>query len=308
MTLALHRAKFELAGMVSEQGILGGVWFSNRGVAVPKAIRLQGDRLLWSSDDYREADPKGMLEAFIRIGDAADVLRFAGRFGILGICEHGLPASHNPAPPGYPTVRFWEPCRPLGWMDGNGECWEPLDRWFFFAGEARALLNIAENLRRGLAGSPDDWRAIYANHPKESVDELCEALGRSVKAGRHYISFLLWEWLTWGNLKPALHWPTDETQPSLVMQTGGTFGFLGLELLSALTGAHSIAACSGCGTPYLAERRPRPDRRNFCPACGPRVAARLRQRDHRARRQREPGARRSLVEKRQRLAAAEAEG
>ena len=42
---------------------------------------------------YKE--PKGMLNAFTRIKNLQDVVRFARRFGVLGICHHGLPDTHD---------------------------------------------------------------------------------------------------------------------------------------------------------------------------------------------------------------------
>jgi len=260
--------------MVDEEGFLGNAELSPQAAAAPAYVRLDGDRLVWSWFDPAdaakrptEADPKGMLDGFIKIRDGAGVLRFARRYGVLGICEHGLPASHNP--PGQ--------CYPLGW-DGLGAC-EPVDRWLHFAGQARAMVAIAAHLRQDKPGTADDWRAVFAAYPREQIDALCERLAQLVDTGRFYLRHVLHEWLTWGDVRPTLHWPIDEEAPSLSF-TGGTFGLLGVQLLFAIAAAHQLAICSGCGTPYL-RNKPRRKRRNFCENCGEKVASRLRQRDRR---------------------------
>jgi len=267
--------------MVSEEGFLGDARLGSQRAVVPAYVHLEGDRLVWSylhlEEHWHEADPKGMLDAFVRIQDGAGALRFALRYGVLGICEHGLPATHNPPPlepRGTGIAATW--CYPLGWR--KSLCWEPLDRWFHFAGQARAMIAIAANLRQDKPGLANDWLAVFAAHPRQKVDALCQRLGQSVEAGRFYIRSLLLEWLTWGNVRPELNWPVLQQSPSLSF-TGGTFGLLGVQMLFAIAAAHSIALCSGCGTPYLRKHKPRPDRRNFCPSCGKEVASRLRQRD-----------------------------
>lgn len=274
--------------MVSEQGFLGDASLSSSKAGIPAYVELKGNRLLWTWWDPadptkapHEAEPKGMLDTFVRIQDGPAVLRFARRYGVLGICEHGLPASHNPPPPSPAgSSRVWW-CYPLGWSEDV--CWEPLDRWYYFAGLARALVAIAANFRQNKPGSADDWRAVFAAHPRERIDALCERLGQLVESGRFYLGNVLLEWLAWGNVRPALDWPVVNEAPSLSF-TGGTFGILGIQLLFAIAGAHSVAICSGCGVPYLRKYKPRPDRRNFCLKCGEKTASRLRQRDYQQKR------------------------
>ncbi len=70
-------------------------------------IRLDesGEWLLWKQWDHKtNSKPKtinfdGMLDRFIKLVTAEDVLKFAKRYGPLGICHHGLPSSHNSPPP-----------------------------------------------------------------------------------------------------------------------------------------------------------------------------------------------------------------
>lgn len=43
------------------------------------------------------------------------------------------------------------------------------------------------------------------------------------------------------------------------------------------------AICFNCDRRYVVQRKPQTGRRNYCPDCGPRIAARLRKRRHRDR-------------------------
>jgi len=89
------------------------------------------------------------------------------------------------------------------------------------------------------------------------------------------------EWLRDAGVRMELNWSGDN--PILVMKCDSILGVLGVQLLAVVTHT-SLTICSGCGLPYLREKRlPQAGKRNFCPSCGDRIAARLRQRDKRKR-------------------------
>jgi hypothetical protein len=51
-------------------------------------------------------------------------------------------------------------------------------------------------------------------------------------------------------------------------RSAGLHGLLGLEIATALASPFGVVQCAGCGYPYAPEkRRPRADRRPYCPAC-----------------------------------------
>ena len=62
---------------------------------------------------------KGMLDAFVRIRGAEDVLRVAKRYGILDLCKHDEPIKYGRSM--QCTPRDWSICRPRRWPD---LCWE----------------------------------------------------------------------------------------------------------------------------------------------------------------------------------------
>src|SRR5688500_5717260 len=76
-------------------------------ISVHADIELVDGGLLRVGDESRQRllkTTEGILEDFLRLDGEPDkrLLRFARRWGILGLCEHGLPAIHNP--PSYPPV------------------------------------------------------------------------------------------------------------------------------------------------------------------------------------------------------------
>jgi hypothetical protein len=149
-----------------DRALTGPAWL------VPGDAELDQERLVWGygamvQRDRRVKSREGLLERFIQLaeGSAADILHYARRYGVLMICGHGLPISHRP------TRLFNQDlgCRPAGW--GGSKCWEPLERWWHFARQARAMLHIANQLRRGLHGRRADWKQIYGPRVWENVPE-----------------------------------------------------------------------------------------------------------------------------------------
>jgi hypothetical protein len=89
----------QLAGMTSANGSALGVSQFTPQHGMRGHARLDGDRLLSEpTDPFAVENPApnvetfdGALDRFVAIRDADDVLRFARRFGVLNLCEHGLP-------------------------------------------------------------------------------------------------------------------------------------------------------------------------------------------------------------------------
>src|SRR5262245_45732508 len=105
---------------------------------VPGDTKLEKQCLVWDfvamvKRNRRMRPSDGMLERFIELADGSppDILRYTRHYGVLMICEHGLPSSHRP------TRLFNDDigCRPQGY---SRKCYEPLERWWHFARQARA--------------------------------------------------------------------------------------------------------------------------------------------------------------------------
>lgn len=68
-------------------------------VLVPDKIELENDCLVWNpSGKFSEKTPdKDLIVQFsnLALTESLGFLGFARKWGVLGICVHGLPASHN---------------------------------------------------------------------------------------------------------------------------------------------------------------------------------------------------------------------
>jgi hypothetical protein len=216
----------------------------------------------------------GALEAFQDVHDGGTALRFARRYGVLDLCQHGIPASApSSVVPGH--IPGW--CAHIG---TDGRVWEPITRWVSYARQVRALLNLAVALEKGEPGLNADWAAAW-DEDREVPD--------SPKSRAYQLASVVNHWIWLGGVRPMLH---SGTALELRLGGGGTFGILAVQLALLVTQAHNLAVCSGHTGFYLrglGRRAPKSGQSNFCPNCEGRVAARLRKRRERARRRAEQG-------------------
>ncbi len=262
----------------SESGVFGRrLPLPTRQPWVPGRMELDGDALVWypHSTGHPVVDARGMLDTFLRIKSAKGVLRFAQRFGVLGICEHGLPYTHPPSPGQFRDELTGRPlpyteCRPLRRNDYTN--WEPLRVWFHRVDQAAAILRVAAALDAGKAPSKQDWQSMIggwrfklSSDPEENLHQLRMFVGGWLHSGHVTVEI---DYL--GN------WPSMQLHAD-------TFGTLAVQLVTAINKRHMVA-CSGCGLLYeRGGRMPQRGRRNFCPQCGETVASRLRKREERRR-------------------------
>jgi hypothetical protein len=273
----------ERAGMTDEDGRLLAPPWDFYDISLPAKVRLENDCLLWEPprrpEDFRIVDHKGMVDSFVRLKNAQDVLGFAERFGPLYLCVHGLPASHNPGDARTP----WEPgCALVGQTSG-----ERIAVWLDLVKQAAAWLQIAGAIRAGNpvpesawhdAGSwttapgheqqePDEWRRL--KDPGDQWIALRTAVNHCLRLAR---SGLL------------LRGPLNEAK--VVIAPAGTFGHLAVQLATAVAASVPPAICDGCQLPWTppTRTRARAGRRNFCDVCrNSKIPARLQKRDQRAR-------------------------
>lgn len=279
-------------------------------------VGIEGERLIWAAGDPldREFQPQlieydGALDVFLRIRTPEHVRRFAARFGPLVICEHGLP---------YGTERGCQRCRkksftvavcpprkcalqeraeaagvassmrcdrrPRGGCWNQFVCWEPIAGWLWLVSVARAVLDAASAVHRGARPDAQAWTFLWENfrgYHYGTADPRWAAEPKfSVAEGRWVVSGVVGWWLGVVGVAPSFFW---DDQGSKIEFWGGTLGALGLQLIRAVSRAHALSGCSGCGDLYVRPNRaPQAGRPNYCPSCGPATANRLRQRAHRA--------------------------
>src|SRR5262249_43694631 len=151
-------------------------------LAVPAVVELErhpdGDRLVWRGRDgdrlsrfVRPGD--GLLREFVsltRDRSGERILTFARSWGVLDICQHGLPWSHAPGsgllanlpvlPDQFPAPEFRRACFPLGFTVNSGGGWEPVEVWRAFARQATVLLDVAARLHLGKPVHAEHWDQV----------------------------------------------------------------------------------------------------------------------------------------------------
>ena len=294
--------------MGGPNGDIGGTLFPLTEPHVPGAISIKGSDLVyhWSdpfvvhetNEPISVADTKGALAAFIKVGEEPDrVLRFARKYGVLGLCEHGKPVNHNP-----PSEDGSGGCNPAG--DLLSGRFESLERWFHFVRQARTLIDIAATLRTGSIPPKERWETIFEDsiakgtytpwvtEPVPSLNKLWFGLATDATPKRdpeQYAQARNWlavamvvnEWMRMGAVRP---WMTYSESGVDLRMLSNTFGALAMQLAAAVSSLHGIAKCSGCGQAYPRKAAIQRGRRNFCGNCGKRESAKLRQRDLKLRR------------------------
>lgn len=271
-------------------------------LAVPGHLRLVGtgasSSLDWSIDDgWTPGEPVAdALTAFLRLANADDprvYVRFAERFGVLGIQADGRPGDPG-ASPGLPSP-----------VEEDGVRWhlEPLAAWRVYARHARAVVILGDALRRRVpalgpinagkvlrdAGMGDDapletlppaMAGIVVRYGTRSlVHNLDRAGEHGLDVQRELLAHVVTSrWLDRSHLTPRLTWGGEA--PGLDLDVTSfmgrsddagpwspfaLFSVLAGQLVAALSNAGRYARCSICGEFYMqSDRRARLDRSRFC--------------------------------------------
>jgi hypothetical protein len=234
---------------------------------VPQHLELTADAILWAGPLKDVRPGPGLLEDFVELWDAPDaaILRYARRWGVLGICKHGVPASHNDYPFG--VQHGVEGCFPL--PAKRGEFWhtDPLDRWRYFSRIFRAIRDVGAQVNQSKVGDRSDWawvQTINRNDPP----------WKSVREARMVLSWKLQDLLDLGQVRPDLKWDNRKQQWQIEMgahSVPNLFGLVSLSLVLSIC-RRELVICSSCQKPYIPPRRPNPWRRNYCQKCGNKAA------------------------------------
>jgi hypothetical protein len=246
---------------------------------VPRNIELEDDRLVWKFEagtERRVAPKPQMLDDFVQLGDQppAVILRYARRWGLLHLCKHGLPASHNPERgPLDPTWMGDEGNYSVAWCQelhlrtaptGYAYFYEDVEAWRQYARRARAVLAIAAALHQGKCGQDEDWQMAVTPMWKAT-----QKGARNLFSERLVLSTIVNMWVQYGDVTFKIDW-WRQFQPNVLI--GGhhraltLFGALASQLLFAVCRSEGLTLCSNCGAPYTASRRPRTGR-HYCDEC-----------------------------------------
>ncbi len=194
---------WETSGFVDvESGALGTSTFTMGETLVPRLVEIvdtpnRATSLIWRMwvESPHEGIVRGssarMLDNFVRIRDADGVRDFARRFGVLGLCQHDRPATHNPAPrwprttadlvlggatwatmaggaPMMDAVPEGSFCQPRTLR--NGFHIESVAVWLDLAAQMRAVLNVVKASEDGQDGRQEDLDVL--GFPKLSADAV----------------------------------------------------------------------------------------------------------------------------------------
>gem|GEM_PF-2280646 len=230
----------------------------------PKKVDLIEEFLVWWPEEEKERLPVpfqsdiGILNQFIRLGakDAtpSDVLEFARKWGVLGICrQHLVPFPH----PRFETDGSqFQPCDYLEYPTGH--LIEPVYRWREFSWRARAILRIASRLHQNKPGFFEDWRVLWSlKSPHTNSNDILNYERRS-------LGDIIHGWLVYGQVEPQFDWVTEKPTFSL---SCNVIGLIGCHLMFAVSRSQGIAICTSCGFPYSPGRRKAQTRNNFCDDC-----------------------------------------
>lgn len=236
-----------------------GHWFAPASRRIPGEIELDGSDLVWRTGldgrfgpapRYQEHEAD-ILWAFVALADSddgRDVLRFAERWGVLELCEHGKPYWHM-GPEGEPST-----CQPI--------MREPLEAWRSYAQRARALLAVAAHVQQREPGHLEDWATFYG--PELAADR---PIGESAEVDGLYLTEALTGWLSLGRVGARAQWSEWRSRPELTVAAPTLFGAIARELAFQAGRVDGLYTCDGCGYPFSPARKPRAGERTWCIDC-----------------------------------------
>ena len=274
----------------------------------PKAVHVADGRLYWDDGDERlpgggvrtkagqgrmvHAKPD-LLGRFIDTWDDETgdrISDFAMTFGVLKLCNRGLPVGH--ARPGPYSAGPHDDCYPTG-LRPDFRPYVELEAWRLWARRAMGLLTIAAKLQLSELPDPEHW-AVHGTGSRppghrslqwrEYLD-IEEAIGLE----RLIAARLINDWLAIGHVHLEARWEEDSATPTARAAGKGLFGALALQLLLTTAKSQGLAICTSCGDPYTPTRKPAAGRDNYCPDCGKQAARREASRRWRAKKRAEKG-------------------
>lgn len=242
-----------LAGIVPDKPFQSGKVF------VPSDVSLGDGVLEWSLSSPKWIAPgTGMLQRFLDLhtADDADILKYARKWGVMGLCKHDLPASHMNVMFG---IQYGT--KPCEWMIRGHESLtfiESLNVWRMYSSAAAAIVDIAAHLNHGKKPPADLFGRLLFRASLGSSDP------------RREIELEMSGWLSVGQCGPSFYWQQNLSRWQISLGSNALpnlFGSLALKLMLAVSNTEGMAFCSLCPRSYMVSKRPNPNRNNYCPAC-----------------------------------------
>lgn len=248
---------------------------------VPPNIRLDGDRIVWQLpgeqhnanslrsfvavgpflETWQSVKPtRETFDRFLEIADPSTsdtvILRYAKRWGVLGLCVHLEPIG---------GAEHWD-----HWLAKG----EPLSAWRRWSRILGAIVRINERHEEGRLGNKEDWETLwkdrwFVGRSKRWPPNL-ETIWKEMFAGylgmqRAIIGGSVNSWLEIGTVRPLLEMDAKKMEFGLGLVGLGLFGALAVALLEETGGL--IASCTGCRKFYRPTIRPKSGQDRYCPTC-----------------------------------------
>ena len=285
---SMGNREWDLAQFTDIRSKLGRLVPGTR-ITVPLWLELSPDarELVWTDGPpntkirvrHTQAE-RQMLNDFVGLWaqPAEALLKFARKWGILYLDQHG------------------RPCQ----MNGPSPRREKIEAWKYWSRRAQAVLNIAANLKLGNLGDLDDWRALrdtdlrtgaflqemdrYApfvmtmlpriGYPfnTDGSDSVHPKYKRSVEAEKAFLSIEATLWLKLARVGFVVGL-ADPGWGLWLDYNDCLFAAIALQLALVLADVEALFTCSGCHRPYARTKKaPKPNQANFCDECGRRKA------------------------------------
>jgi hypothetical protein len=262
----------------------------------PGIVKVEGDSLVYSARSVRTYfnpdEPFEILQGFLDLEGATSdkIARFARRWGVLGICEHKLPAIHNTGihtfvdSLGWKLIQRYEyrdPCFPTQWSEEL--CCEPLDEWRFWIQQASIIVRLGAQLHALRPGDPKDWQFMgYEPSLFQGFigGNKIPPMPPPIPLGRILLAQYINDWLAVTGVQPLFFW--EQGKHAFYLSSWGIdrlLAILGVQILLLINRSSGYALCSNCGRPFLLRYRQSTARNVYCdsPGCGLKAAKRVAQ-------------------------------
>jgi|SRR5579872_373010 len=232
-------------------------------VHAPRFARLEKGVMYAASGAWvtRRA-PRDLLHRFIQIAEAPKTRRldegerveraasgFASQWGLVGLCQHGLPAGHNSS------------CKPVDTVEGHRQFALCLD----------ALLRIGLSLNAGHCADDIDWEFVDFHlsgpdfPPHTRAREFWPP--SSLVLGRTHLQIMMQRLLTISWVQPRFNWSSGGWAIDFDSYHGSNLAAILVTQLMAALGGKAMRKCRDCPRWFTPAGR-----QVYCRVCGIRAA------------------------------------
>lgn len=239
---------------------LGRTW-------APSFAKLTGDRLIEAHRNPKVMRPSpALLQQFIRIAEAADadaaVTRFARKWGLVGLCKHGLPSQHN--------------------FDCLCKQEDSVSAYHRFARTLEAVLCVGLELSAGRPGEDTDWELLAQGLSSKDFPVWPPVFRKRIQDARTCFRGLIDRLILISGLIPQLCWKGDSWSVDFGCLRGSNLAAVMTLQIMAEIGGRAMRKCQNCPRWFIPKGR-----QIYCssPTCGKRAGQRAASKSYRGKKQ-----------------------